>query len=91
MIVTNIVVDKHNAWTLTKHVANSLNKAAAKVDGAVYGTTTNVQLKTIQEVKPQESSGFGDILKGIGAVIILVILFVAFASGAIKGRDLISF
>lgn len=31
----------HNAWTLTKHVVQSINKGAAKIDVTIYGDKTN--------------------------------------------------
>ena len=48
---TNIVVDKHNAWTLTKHLVQSANKQAAKLDAKIYGTKTNVVIVALMSGK----------------------------------------
>jgi len=46
----------HNAWTLTKHVAVSINKAAGKLDVHIYGgnpvATTNTIVPAIDAPSP---------------------------------------
>lgn len=39
----------HNLWTLTKHVAHSVNKTAGKIDVTIYGGNSNssVQVKSV--------------------------------------------
>jgi hypothetical protein len=88
---TNIVVDHHNVWTLSKHVAGSLNKFAARTDANVYGTKTNIMVVPIQPVK-DNSIGWKDYFFGVGCFMLVVIFiyafFTAYNKGDVKGKYL---
>jgi hypothetical protein len=87
--VTNYQESPHNAWTLTKHVAKSLNKGAGKVDEFIYGKKTNVTVTTIQPPKPpKEKHPVGDVFFAIFAIICIFALIAAYATGHLKKRDL---
>ena len=84
---TNVVVSPHNAWTLTKHVAGSINKAASNIDAKVYGTKTNITV--IDKPEPTKSS---DVFSMIGIILFCVLavgVFVLYITGHVKGRDII--
>jgi len=87
--VTNVIVSHHNTWTLIKHAAGSINKAAAKTDAAIYGTQVKVEVKPVKKTPADHPimSVLGIIL---GAVIIFVI-FTAYITDNIKGRDILPF
>jgi type IV secretory pathway VirB2 component (pilin) len=40
---------QNNIWTLTKHVAHSINNTAAKVDIKLYGAVTNSPKQAAQK------------------------------------------
>jgi hypothetical protein len=84
--VTNVVVSPHNTWTLIKHVAGSVNKAAAKTDAIVYGTQVKVEVKE----KPVDHPVLTVLGIILGAVICFVI-FIGYITGNVKGRDFIGF
>lgn len=90
--VTNIVIDKHNTWTLIKHVAGSVNKAAAKTDEKVYGTQIHVQVReqTFAEKHPTLST-VGTVTGIILGSALVFVVFIGFISGHIRGRDMIGF
>lgn len=86
--VTNTVVEGHNTWTLIKHAAGSINKAAAKTDAVVYGTQVKV------EVKPKPFEDSHPILAVMSMVlmgVLLLAVFIGFLTGNIRGRDMIGF
>lgn len=71
----------HNLWTLTKHVAQSINKTAGKIDAKIYGPTNAPTTNAIVEVSPtpvtpEEPTNIigwaGGIVTGIFAVVCLV-------------------
>jgi hypothetical protein len=87
---TNVVVSPHNAWTLTKHVAGSINKAASNIDAKVYGTKTNITV--IEKPDPKPPTTGSDILSVIGILLLGVcamVVFVLYITGHVKGRDII--
>lgn len=87
---TNITVEHHNTWTLTKHVAGSINKAASNIDAKIYGTKTNVVV--IEEPTPPPpapETPIWDIICVIGGAIIVVGIFIAYITGKVKGRNII--
>jgi hypothetical protein len=43
----------HNLWTLTKHVAHSVNKTAGKIDVTIYGKKTNALVQVKAEPTPK--------------------------------------
>jgi len=90
--VTNIVVDKHNTWTLIKHVAGSVNKAAAKTDEKIYGTQVHVQVReqAFAEKHPTLST-IGTVMGIILGSAVMIAIFIGFISGNIRGRDFIGF
>lgn len=90
MTVTNVVVEKHNAWTLTKHAANSINNAAGKLDAKLYGTKTNIIVKPDPIIQEQKSSAYDAVMAIVGIILFVVILG-AWALGAFRGRDIIGF
>lgn len=91
--ITNVVVDtKHNTWTLMKHVASSINKAAVKTDKAIYGNQVHIEVreKTFAESHPGWATA-GTIVGSIILGIVLIGVFIGFITGNIRGRDFISF
>ncbi len=85
---TNVIVSPHNVWSLTKHAAGSLNKAAAKLDAKVYGTATNtiiVQKPTPPPPKPHHP--VLEILGAIGMTLLLFAVFIGLLTGKIRMRD----
>lgn len=85
---TNIVVDKHNTWTLMKHVAGSVNKAASKVDAKVYGTKTNIVITPVKNIPQKDNSMATDICMGVIGFILIVGIFVAIVFGNYKFSDI---
>jgi hypothetical protein len=60
----------NNAWTLTKHLANSLNNGAGAVDRAIYGPV-------IEQPKPPKPVEKHNVLIDVGMGMIgLIILLV---------------
>jgi len=91
--ITNVVVDtKHNTWTLMKHVAGSINKAAAKTDKTIYGNQVHIEIreKTFAEKHPNWSA-VGTVAGGLLIGVLMFIVFIGLITGNIRGRDLISF
>lgn len=91
--ITNIVVDtKHNTWTLIKHTAISINKAAAKTDKVVYGNQVHVEVreKTFSEKHPT-ISGIGAVVGAIFMGCLIFAIFIGLITGNIRGRDCIGF
>jgi hypothetical protein len=70
-MVTN---DHHNIWTLTKHVAGSINKAAAKVDVKIYGHTVTQTQAILPPSKPHAMLGISDVFIGIFALIMFGVM-----------------
>lgn len=87
---TNIVVEHHSAWTLTEHLLQSVNKAVAKTDAKIYGTTTNIVVTPVPfSERHPVLTGAGEIIGGIALVIVLFVIFLGYCSGQIRGRDII--
>ena len=65
----------HNLWTLTKHLAHSVNNTAAKIDISIYGGKTNVVAvvppKPVQRPTDPSAPSGSSLLVGIA-------IFVAF-------------
>lgn len=78
----------NNTWTLIKHVGGSVNKGAAKIDRVVYGPVTNKPVAIIS-VPPKETHPVRDVFIGIGIFILIIVVFVGYVSGHVKGRDII--
>ena len=76
---TNTIVEHHSAWTLSKHLAQSVNKAAANVDAKVYGTHTSQVVVPVQEPMPLK-----DFFIGAGCFVLVCIMLVALFSGQMK-------
>jgi len=71
----------HNAWTLTKHVAVSINKAAGKLDVHIYGdksvTNTNIIVPPI-DIPPTNHDGL------FQEILLVVVLLIAVGIGVRK-------
>jgi len=88
---------QNNTWTLLKHAAGTVNKAAAKVDAKVYGPIVKqgtIQLPPQPSVPPrQEHASFftvvGYVVVGLIGCAIVVGIFIGYCSGHVKGRDII--
>lgn len=93
--MTNEVEIKNNIWTLTKHLSGSINKAAAKVDAKVYGPIVKQGTVQLPPQRPapvaKEDTGVFTIIGIIVVAILVVVVFIGFFSGHIKGRDIIGF
>lgn len=91
--ITNTVVEKHNTWTLIKHVAGTVNKDAAKIDEHVYGTKVTQQVQTVQVVpsKPVDNhpvrDGFFNVIMGL----VFIFVVIGFIIGKIGWRDFTGF
>jgi hypothetical protein len=93
------IVIQNNTWTLLKHAAGTVNKAAGKVDAKVYGPI--VKQGTVQlppqrpQPIPQEHASFftivGYVVVGIFVVACAFGAFILWCKGDLKGRDLIGF
>lgn len=71
----------HNAWTLTKHLAGTINRAAGKVDETVYGngnTNITVQIPPNPPIvhNPTAPSFGGAVLGILGFAILIAFVFV---------------
>ena len=96
--ITNVASQieiKNNIWTLTKHVASSVNRTAGKIDAKVYGPIVKertVQLPAQPAPAPQKDSVWsiiGTVLIAILGFVAIVAIFIGYCSGAIKGRDIL--
>lgn len=94
-IVSPPIQIQNNTWTLLKHAAGSVNKAAAKVDAKVYGPIVKqgtVQLPPQPAPEPPKSDINAFTVIGIIVVALLAVgVFIAWCGGHIKGRDFIGF
>lgn len=86
--VTNVVVEKHGLWSLTKHAAKSVNDHAGKLDKVVYGTKTNVVVTKTPD-PPTKLETAVSVMGGICLASVVILVFYAYVTGEIKGRDII--
>lgn len=72
----------NNAWTLTKHLAHSINAAAGKVDKQVYGQV----VVPVKQSKPAHEFTFMDGVCGFFGLIIILGFIVAVSSSSDKSN-----
>lgn len=84
---TNVIVENHNAWTLTKHLAQSVNKTAGMIDAKVFGTKTNIIVVPTRSPVVEKASHVKDFFIGFGCVLVVIILIIGLFSGKLSIWD----
>jgi len=86
--ITNVEL-KNNIWTLTKHVAQSANKTAGKIDAKIYGPIVKTNGHTVQlppQPKPEHKASALEMVGClVGSVLIMALIVIGVFTDSFKG------